>query len=216
MMRIAVALLVVSALLCSCGPMEPQPVAAAAPKPGIDPANIRTADSARALLHTGDIVTRMGIGADSYLLQQMNNRDKTFSHCGVVVIENGYPFVYHAIGGEDNPDERLRRDSAAYFFSPFRNTGIGIIRYDFDSAQAGQLQNIVTAYYKMRPRFDMKFDLATDNELYCSEFVYKSLLSLTHDTALIPLSQYKSHRYVGIDDLYLNPHAHLICKVRYK
>jgi len=215
-MRTVVALLVVSALLFSCGQTDPQPAMATALKPAANPANIRMADSAIALLHTGDIVTRMGIGADSYILQQMNNRDKTFSHCGIVVIENGYPFVYHAIGGEDNPDERLRRDSAAYFFSPLRNTALGIIRYGFDSVQAGQLQNIVTACYKLRPRFDMKFDLATDNELYCSEFVYKSLLSLTHDTTFIPLSQYKGHSYVGIDDLYLNPHAHLICKVGYK
>jgi len=49
-------------------------------------------DSGVALLQSGDIVLRMGMGADSYLLAQMNRTNKSYSHCGIVMMENGYPF----------------------------------------------------------------------------------------------------------------------------
>src|ERR1700722_15133814 len=91
--------------------------------------NKQKVDTAVSMLRSGYIVLRTGLGADSYLLSQMNRKDKTYSHCGIVMIENGYPFVYHSIGGEDNPDERLRRDSASFFFSPLHNSGLAIVQY---------------------------------------------------------------------------------------
>jgi len=178
--------------------------------------NKRVADSAVTLLHTGDIVVRTGLGADSYILAQMNLKDKTYSHCGIVLVEHGYPFVYHSIGGELNPDERLRRDSAYYFFSPENNLGIGIFRYNYPSERIDSLQRTVRAYYKQRPRFDMKFDLATDSCLYCAEFIYKAVNKSMADTGYINTSFALGHTFVGIDNLFLNPHAQAVWQVRYK
>src|ERR1700677_4723688 len=96
-------------------------------------------DTAVSLLKSGCIVLRTGSGADSYLLAQMNRKDKTYSHCGIVMIEHGYPFVYHSIGGEDNPDERLRRDSASFFFSPLHNEGLAVVRYDYNEDRVDTL-----------------------------------------------------------------------------
>ena len=132
------------------------------------------------------------------------------------MIENGYPFVYHSIGGEDNPDERLRRDSASFFFSPLHNMGLGIIRYDLSAGQITQLGKVVRDYYAQRPRFDMKFDLSTDDQLYCSEFVYKALCRTTADTSYIGRSYHLKKPYIGIDDLYGSDHATFIWKMRYK
>jgi len=178
--------------------------------------NKQKVDTAIGLMQSGDIVLRRGIGADSYLLAMMNQKDKTYSHCGIVMIEDGYPFIYHSIGGEDNPDERLRRDSAPFFFSPLHNTHIAIVRYDYDSNITDSLRNIVARYYQKRPKFDMKFDLATDDELYCSEFIYKAVNEATGDSAYIGTSFIKGKPYVGIDDLFLNRHARIVWQTKFK
>ena len=167
------------------------------------------------MLRSGDVVLRSGIGPDSYILSRFNKRDKTYSHCGIVMIENGHPFVYHSIGGEDNPDERLRRDSAEIFFTPRYCRGVAIVRYDYDSLHINRLRDIVHDYFAIRPRFDMKFDLETDSTLYCAEFVYKALNKAMNDTGYIQTSVGMGRRYVGVDDLFINPHCRIVWKVAY-
>lgn len=186
------------------------------PKPPDQANNLRAMDTLIAQLKTGDVVLRAGNGPFSYMLANINQKDKSYSHCGIVVIEEGYPFVYHCIGGEDNTEERLRRDSVTFFFSPERNMGIAAVRYDMQTDVIARFATIVHDYYKLRPIFDPKFDLATDNELYCSEFVYKAVSRAVNDSAYIPKSYGYSRAYIGIDDLYLNPHATILAKVSYR
>ncbi len=181
-----------------------------------DSLNKHIVDTAVSLLKPGYLVLRMGLGADSRLLAQMNRKDKSYSHCGIVLIENGCPFVYHSIGGENNPDERLRRDSAKFFFSPLYNTALAVVRYDLNSTELDELQKVVRAYYKLRPKFDMKFNLSTDDKLYCSEFVCKAVNKATRDTAYIGTTSVAGLRFVGIDNLFVNPHAHIIWQTTFK
>lgn len=176
----------------------------------------KTVDTAVSLLRSGYLVLRMGLGADSRILAEMNQQNKSYSHCGLVMIEDGYPFVYHSIGGEDNPDERLRRDSAKFFFSPLHNTAIAIVRYDLSNEQLTELQKIVRSYYLQRPKFDMKFDLATDDKLYCAEFVYKAVIKAVRDTAYISTTSVAGLRFVGVDNLFINPHAHMVWQSVFK
>ena len=173
-------------------------------------------DTAIALLKTGQVVLRMGQGADSYLLAQMNQKDKTYSHCGIVIVEDGYPFVYHSIGGEDNPDERMRRDSAKFFFSPLHNFAIAIIHYDFSEQQINNLKNIVYNYYQSRPKFDLKFDLKTDDKLYCAELVYKAINKAVADTGYINTTTLMGCTFVAIDNLFINKHANIIWQTNFK
>lgn len=176
----------------------------------------RQVDSSAALLRSGDLVVRTGNDGTSYLLAQLNQKDKTYSHCGIVMVEDGYPFVYHSIGGEDNPDEELRRDSANFWFSPQNNLGFGIARYDLTAAQVDSLGIVVRQYYRQRKKFDMDFDLESEDRFYCAEFIYRSLTSAVNDPAFIQTTVSNGHRFVGVDDLFLTPHARLICQIRFK
>jgi Permuted papain-like amidase enzyme, YaeF/YiiX, C92 family len=193
-------------------------------EPGVDPNAIRNAniqnrhivDTAVSLVRSGDIVLRRGLGADSYMLAEMNRKDKSYSHCGIVMVENGYPFVYHSIGGEDNPDERLRRDSSNFFFSPLHNTDIAIIRYDYSNEKIEELRQVVYDYYKQRPKFDLAFDLKTDDELYCAEFIYKAVNKVMKDSLYIRTTSVVGLTFVGIDDLFLNEHAHIVWQIKFK
>ena len=178
--------------------------------------NKKIVDTAVSLLRPGYLVLRMGLGADSRILAQMGRKNKSYSHCGIVMIENGYPFVYHSIGGEDNPDARLRRDSAKFFFSPLHNTALAIVRYELTNNQLDELGKIVRSYYRQRPKFDMKFDLKTDDKLYCAEFVYKAVNKAVKDTTYISTTTAAGYRFVGIDDLFVNPHAHIVWQSAFK
>lgn len=178
--------------------------------------NAPLVDSLLQQLHEGDILLRRGSGPDSYMLSQMNKTDKTYSHCGLVHFINNKPFVYHCIGGEDNPDQRMRLEPAAQFCTPMFNKGIGLARMALQPTQLTQLMTISAGIYANKPLFDLSFDLKTDQALYCSEFVYKAVLQATGDAQFIPLTQGMGRNYVGIDDLYLNTHTALIWKATFK
>jgi hypothetical protein len=183
---------------------------------GNNPVNKRAIDSAIHLLRNGDLVLRTGADATSVMLRQMNLTNKTYSHCGIVMIEDGYPFVYHSIGGEDNPDSHLRRDSATFFFSPVDNERLGIARLDISVDQVSRLRSITRRYYSAGVPFDMDFDINTNDKLYCAEFVYKAVREATADTGYFSITRLLKHTYVGVDNLYDPRHAKIICDVRYK
>lgn len=178
--------------------------------------NRQMIDSAVGQLNSGDLLMRTGNDVTSYMLSQINQVNKTYSHCGLVMVENGYPFVYHSIGGEDNPDERMRRDSASFFVSAYHNLGFGIARFDFSEHTLADLTDIVHEYYKAKPLFDMDFDLKTDDKLYCAEFIYKAITRATKDSNYIKPTALLSYRFVGVDDIFLSPHAKTIWQVRFK
>ena len=181
-----------------------------------NPQNHRMVDSAIGLLRTGDLVVRTGADMTSYMFSQMNQRDKTFSHCGLVVIEDGKPFIYHSIGGEDNPDHELRRDDAHFWFSPANNLGLGVVRLVHDTAKVPVLVSAIYQLYQQKKKFDMQFDLATDDRLYCAEFVYKVVNQSMSDPDYLTPTRFMGYTYVGIDDLFLNRHATLVCSLRFK
>jgi hypothetical protein len=173
-------------------------------------------DSCIALLRNGDIVLRRGRDLVSRVFRALNTRDQTYSHAGIIQIEHGYPFVYHCIEDPARPGSGMHRDSLSYFIAPDRQEAWGAVRYDVAAAHSDSMRKLLLQYYSNKPAFDRNFDLATDQELYCTEMIYKVYCRAAGDTALIPLSQHKGKIYVGVDDLSANKHTQTICRVRYK
>ncbi len=168
------------------------------------------------MLQTGDLVLRLGNDVTSSMLSQLNLREKKYSHCGIVVVEEGKPYIYHSIGGEYNPDQKIKRETPAQWFSPDNNLAIAIARLHIDSAGLGKAAKTVQAYYKEGRKFDMEFDLASDDRLYCAEMIWKSVQTAIDDSAFFPITTAFGRKYIGIDDLYYHPHSSLICRVQYK
>ena len=181
-----------------------------------DPYNKQLVDSGLGMLRTGDLVVRMGADVTSYMFSQMNQRDKSYSHCGFVMVEDGQPYVYHSIGGEDNPDQILRKDSAAYWLSPAYNLGFGIVRFSLNRGAIDSLKSVVVQMYKEKRKFDMDFDLETDDRLYCAEFAYKALNQAVNDPEYIKPVTVLGYTFVGVDNLFLHREAKLICQLRFK
>ncbi len=155
-------------------------------------------------IKVGDVITRTGNDFTSQSLKLLNQKDKTFSHCGIANIENDSLFIYHAIGGDFNPNQQIKRESFEIFVSPYDNNAVGIFRFDISTIQKKNLINQAQLFYKRKIIFDLDFDLKTDDKMYCAEFVYKSFLQASGNAIKFHHSFIKIFEFVGIDDITLN------------
>lgn len=169
----------------------------------------------RQLVHDGDIITRCGIDLTSEILRRLNEKDKTFSHIGIASIENDTVFVYHSIGGEFNPDQKLKREMLWSFIHPDDNKMAGLFRLPLTDGQTASLINTVQDLYKQGVPFDMDFDWKTNDRLYCAEFVVKSLSKALNDSLYFHHTYLMGKEGVGIDDVTTNKNCVAIGKWGY-
>ncbi|MFN8252942.1 MAG: YiiX/YebB-like N1pC/P60 family cysteine hydrolase [Ferruginibacter sp.] len=173
-------------------------------------------DAVKPIIKTGDLVVRAGNDFTSESLRSLNQRDKSWSHCGIASVEHDTVFIYHALGGEFNPDQKIRKDQLPVFAEPYSNRGIGIYRYDLGAADIESLMLTVKRLYAIGVMFDMKFDLQTNDHMYCAEFVYKSYIMGTRGKLQFTTSHLGDFSFVGVDDLFLQPQCHLQKKISYQ
>lgn len=166
---------------------------------------IRIIDSLSHHIRPGDLITRTGNDFTSYCLRQFCQTNKNYSHCGIASIENGSIFVYHALGGEFNPDQRLLRDPLQVFASSLANRGFGIFRFQMTNEQNRELLNQARLAFEKGIPFDMEFDLVTDNKMYCSEFTAKMYRRAFENDTMFNPSQIGSFVYLAPDNLFTHP-----------
>jgi hypothetical protein len=181
------------------------------------------------LVQDGDLIVRDNQEFTSQLIKNFNRTDKSYSHAGIVIFENGYPFVYHILKGNDNPDERIRKDSLQQFCAPTKNYGFGIFRYNINKSEVNNLRTTLNKWYTHGVKFDSMLNLENDDEMYCSEMVMKLITKATSNRIRIgkttptkeeiqfflsslpvPPAVNGSTKVVAIDNLYLNPNCRTI------
>ena len=167
-------------------------------------------------IRSGDLVVRTGNDFTSESLRNLNQRDQTYSHCGIASIEHDSLFVYHALGGDWNPNQKIRRDPLEVFAEPINNLGMGIYRFDLANNETASLMVTVKKLYAMGIMFDMEFDLESNDHMYCAEFVYKSYVMGTHGKLQFKISHIGKFAFIGVDDLFLHPLCRLQNKINYK
>lgn len=167
-------------------------------------------DSAQHILHDGDIVLRTGNDFTSQALKQFNRQDDTYSHCGIVWKENDSFFVYHAIGGETNPKQKLQREWFPYFCDGAANAGFGIFRFSLDSSSLQRAKKFVIEKFNNGALFDLQFDLKTDDSLYCSEFVVKAMQYALQNPHLMDTTFAGGKAYFSVDNIFLNKKGEMI------
>lgn len=172
-------------------------------------------DTAKHFIKTGDLVVRTGNDFTSESLRSLNQRDQTYSHCGIASVEHDTIFVYHALGGEWNPDQKLRKDFFTAFAEPYSNRGIGIYRYGLSKAETDSILTTVKNLYHAGVMFDMKFNLQTNDRMYCAEFVYKAYTAGTNGKLTFTTSRIDTLVFIGVDDLFLQPQCSLQKKILY-
>ena len=171
--------------------------------------------NAKSIIQQGDMIVRTGNDFTSESLRKLSFTDKTYSHCGIASIENDTIFIYHALGGEWNPDEKLRRDPLELFCNPIENRGFGIFSFKFDMLQKAKLDSIIKAWYKKGLMFDMKFDLTTNDRMYCAEFVCKAISLATNSSINFSTTKINNFEFVAVDNLFLNGSCIEKLRIRY-
>lgn len=166
-------------------------------------------------LQTGDLVFRCGKGFISGLLKNTSRRCRVYSHVGVVVIEDGRPMVYHML--DDLNDKKafsgLKKESFSTFASPTLNKRIGVYRYPLTHRFKSGLIHEMKTLAQRAPRFDDAFDLNSDDRLYCTEMIWKYVLS--KGGVAVAASQTPQGSFIGLDDLHLAPEAKMVFHLKY-
>ncbi len=168
------------------------------------------------LVKPGDIIFRTGKDFASETMRLLSAHDKTYSHCGIASIEHDSLFVYHSIGGEWNPNQQLRRDPFEFFCNPYENRGFGIFRYKLNAQANNKLISVVQTFYTKKIQFDMQFDLSTDDKMYCSEFVYKSIEQAISNKIILPTTTVHHIKFIALDNLFMNPLCSQIKRVTFQ
>ena len=180
-------------------------------------------DEGQGLLKEGDLIVRLNQDPLSQFIKNFNRHDKRYSHAGIVLFENGHPYVYHMVTGDENPGGKLKKDSFSHFCNPEKNFAYGIYRYNINSIEVKQLKQKLHEWQKKELRFDSSFDSQTDATMYCSEMVKKAITSATKGRIKIEstgitqresiilasylhltVSNLKNFQLVAIENLYLN------------
>jgi Permuted papain-like amidase enzyme, YaeF/YiiX, C92 family len=178
--------------------------------------DFRMIDSVKSLIQNGDVIFRNGNDEVSRAARSMNRKDTSFSHCGLLFIENDSVFVYHALGGAYNPGQRLRRDPIDSFCTPYENNAFGIYRYNLKKEQNEILRSVVQDHFLAGLKFDLFFNYQSDDVMYCSEFVFKSL-DKSVNWAYSKYVRMDTIPYgVTTDDIFLNENCRLIKKHQFK
>ena len=188
-------------------------------------------------IHEGDLVLRCGNDFISESLSDFSQNEKLYSHSGVALMDNGTMYIYSNMAGDINPDEIMRRDVVDSFITPVHNIAVGIYRYDITTSELEKLRNIIHTHYTNKLQFDMNFDLATDDKMYCAEMIAKSVEQATGkrivfskslitpglkekylkkllDKKVIPSAKVADQRdYLALDNLYLNPYCREVKRI---
>ncbi len=176
------------------------------------PQNFALIKSSVPLIENGDLIFRNGNDAVSRAARSMNRTDTSYSHSGILFIENDSVVVYHSLGGEYNPSQKLRRDPIDSFCNPKENSAFGIYRYNMTDSEKVKLRRVVTDYYKQGLKFDLYFNYLSDDAMYCSEFVFKSL-NKARDGKMSSYVRMDTIPFgVTIDDIFHYPDCKLVKK----
>jgi hypothetical protein len=202
-------------MLMACNPFGNEKKTPTANEKKQEASFLARVDSAKKCLQNGNIILRKGNDVISAMFAQMNRTDATFSHCGIAFQEDSTWWVYHSIGGEDNPDEKLKRETFDRFVSHEHNHGFGIVAYALDSMQLSDLQHIVHSFHQQAIPFDMKFDLESNDRFYCAEMVYKAFSLTMRTDTFFTTTEHNGFKYVSTDNIFINPKAKLKTKIFY-
>lgn len=156
-------------------------------------------------LKTGDIALRRGNDVTSYMLSQFNFKAKLFSHAGIINSTDSGIYVYHIIGGEANPNEEIRYETIDSFWSPISNNVIGYATLSLKAATLERLEDYIQQAISLPVKFDLDFDIQSDERMYCAEFVAKSLNAATLNPNYIPICDTMGRKIYIVDGIIYHP-----------
>jgi len=151
---------------------------ASPPKSKGDEQISRDIDSLKKAATDGDLIVRLGDDMISYQIKFLNDSDRTYSHAGMIVEKDGRKWVTH-ITPEASGADTIQLSPIDSFITPGRNLRCALYRYDMSAAERDSLRAIVDRLRSRHVVFDRVYDFTTEDRMYCSEMISKSLHAAT-------------------------------------
>ncbi len=161
----------------------------------------------------GDLILRAGTDVVSEGIKMMNEKDKSFSHAGIVIKDkDGKTKIAHSISLGNGKKSLISEDLIEQFLNPEENSGFMILRYDEIVDYKGQISEEVRKMRLEGIEFDHKMDFKSDEKMYCTEFIYKVFKRVNKNFEGILLKNYEGEDYLPLENLYLNAKCNIIYK----
>ncbi len=128
---------------------------------------------------SGDLIVRMTDDLISEQIKFLNEKEKIYSHAGIVIIKNNQPFVCN-ISPNDPDNDTIQIVPVDSFINPVKNLKCALYRYDLSQAEKDSLSRILLKYKNDDVRFDWLYDLNTNDKMYCAELIDKALQRATN------------------------------------
>jgi hypothetical protein len=125
-------------------------------------------------IQNGDLIFRRGLSTESQIVI-ITDRKSRFSHVGIICIENGIPFVIHAVPVENKGEpDFIKKEKLTEFLNPKKASEFAIYRSDFSKEIKNQAAINAFQFFENKLTFDDKYDFTSDDQMYCTELVLKA------------------------------------------
>ena len=183
-------------------------------------------DSLKKIAKDGDLIVRLTDDLVSEQVKLINEKDKSYSHAGIIFKINDTLKVYNISPDSADKDE-IKLEPLDSFINPQKNISCALYRYSLSAKEIQSLKNTLDSFKVKNVTFDWQYNLATDDKMYCAELIYKSLAiatknRITINQTYIPVNMRRlvyhffkkekvpdkvidDRKIITIDNLYLRP-----------
>ncbi len=127
-------------------------------------------------LKSGDLVFRNGDSFMSDRIVALSPEEVELSHAGIIIRENDRLYVVHIIG--DHFKNYVRKDSLKSFAENSLPDHFCVTRYT-DSQARNSIARAALSYFEQKRGFDYDMTLESEDELFCTELVWRAVLDAT-------------------------------------
>ena len=163
-------------------------------------------------LLTGDVVLRDSKGIFSSVFKNISQKEKKYSHVGFILKERDTIFVAHYI--DEGKSNGLKLETWNDFVNANKCNSIGIYRFSLSKSQFSKLDQIIHSSLQTPLPFDDHFDLSTDNNYYCTEWISKSLWQAA--SFKLPVTEIAGMNFITPDNIYMNSFCRKIDEIVFR
>ena len=194
-------------------------------------------DSLKSIAKDGDLVVRLTDDLVSEQVKLINEKDKRYSHAGIIFKINDTLKVYNISPDSTDKDE-IKIEPLDSFINPEKNISCALYRYVLSLKEIQSLKKTLDRFKSESVTFDWHYNLATDDKMYCAELIDKSLAIATNNRlkikqTYIPVKMRRlvyhffkkekvadkvidERKIITIDNLYLRPDCKLLMAFQLK
>lgn len=154
------------------------------------------------------LIVRLGDGYFSNIFRRVSSEEKRFSHSGIIHRVGERYKVYHIEANELTGKGIVRDELLESFINHSKEWAIYTINAP-DSIKV-EIVRQASIFYESKIPFDLDFELTSDDKLYCSELVAKSINNAYGEELITPGRHIAGRLFFGLDDIYMHRLFHCI------